>query len=116
MPRSVKYHIENTGGYPTIKWGEECDITANDLGVKIGTSGNCARDEAIEFLRDILKGDGLPEKEVKELATNAGIKERTLFRAKQMLHVRSVKTGYADSTWTWRLPGSVIEDCQPIPE
>jgi hypothetical protein len=116
MPRSIKYRITDTAGYATVSWGVECDITANDLGAKFSSGGNGAADDAAEFLADILKAGGLLEAEVKKLAENAGIKERTLYRAKKTLRIRSVKTGYGPATWEWRLPGASDDSCQPIPD
>ena len=59
-------------------------------------------DEAIEFLRECLSSGPMGQKDVKAAAKRAGIKERTLYRAKKELEVRSHKLGYGDS-WAWSL-------------
>jgi hypothetical protein len=62
-----------------------------------------AVDEAVMWLRYALADGPLPAKEVKKLAREAGIAERTLERAKAALRVKSARVGEAQ-TWTWLLP------------
>ncbi len=114
-PRSIKYHITDTCGYPVISWGVECDITADELGVKIGSGRNRTRDDAIEFLRDVLSAGPRLASEVEKLAERAGISESTLDRAKKALPFRAYKTGFSRSTWTWELTDTNTEGRQ-LPE
>jgi hypothetical protein len=63
-----------------------------------------ARDEAAEFLRDLLKNGPVPASEVLEGARAANIKEKTLRRAKVEIGVKVGKTGNdTGSQWHWRL-------------
>jgi hypothetical protein len=116
MPRSITYRINEMAGQPVIKWGEECDITAADLGVRAQNGGNRAQAEAMEFLSDLLKNGRRSVSEVKKLAINLGITDRTLERAKKALKVRSCRMGFSPASWEWELPTDNIEGRQPIAE
>ncbi len=58
---------------------------------------------AKEFLLAELTDGPMTAKQVEKSAGDAGIRERTLRRAKSMLGIRSTKE--ADGSWTWSLPG-----------
>ncbi|MBM3792235.1 MAG: hypothetical protein FJW35_18055, partial [Acidobacteria bacterium] len=61
--------------------------------------------EAVQFLRDLLADGRVQAKEVKRLAKQNGIAERTLTRAKKAVGVVSDKEGIGTvSFWYWRLP------------
>ena len=111
MPKSLTYRITDLMGHPVILWGDECEVTAADLGAKL-LPGDSAKDEAVEFLRDLLCDGPMPSEEVKKRASAAGIKEKTLYRAKGGLMIKPYKKGFASSTWTWGLPaeGGQIPD------
>lgn len=113
MPKALTYRIGEHMHQPVINWGSECDLTANDLGAKLFPGGDRARDDAAEFLRDMLADGPVAQTEVKEKAEAAGISEKTLKRAKAQVGVRSHKTGFASSTWVWEL---APEGGQPIPD
>jgi hypothetical protein len=59
---------------------------------------------AVGWLADLLKAGQLPEKQVQCMAHNAGIKARTLKRAKRRAGVRSVRIG--QTRWDWALPST----------
>src|SRR5205085_7166209 len=68
--------------------------------------------EAKEFLRASLSDGVRDSTELKAEARQAGISERTLFRAKKELKIKAEKTGTPGSDgqkWIWKLP---VEDCQ----
>jgi hypothetical protein len=113
LPRALTYRIGDHLGQPVIDWGEECDLTADDIGAKLISGGDRARDYASEFLRDLLAGGPRPAAEVMKMATAAGISEPTLKRAKRAIKIRSFKAGFA-STWTWELSGR--EEDHSIPD
>jgi hypothetical protein len=58
--------------------------------------------KAVTWLTETLKAGPLPEKDVQERARNAGIKPRTLKRAKGKASVKSLRIG--QSRWDWALP------------
>jgi hypothetical protein len=64
------------------------------------------REEALDFLRAELAGGPQPTRDVKRAASEAGISERTLARARKDLGVRAEKDGLGP--WVLRLP----EGCQ----
>ena len=64
-----------------------------------------AREEAEEWLRDFLADGPRPTTKVLPAAKKAGIAERTLWRAKQRIGVKSKKaTGTLEGPWCWTLP------------
>jgi hypothetical protein len=61
--------------------------------------------DAVEVLRVILSNGSRPGKDVKREARNAGVAERTLYRAKAVLGVQSTLIGFgSDGEWRWSLP------------
>ena len=62
-----------------------------------------ARDEAEDFLREMLADGPKPAKSIKSEASEAGLAWRTVWRAKDTLAVKSSKTG-AEGGWEWFLP------------
>ncbi|MDB5311926.1 MAG: hypothetical protein JWO38_6128 [Gemmataceae bacterium] len=104
LPRSIVYRVEEEAGRPVIRWIQETDITADELGVKIGKDNDGAKVEAVDFLRDLLGSGPVPATHAQKQATAAGITFSTLRRAKESLGVRARKAGYADSSWVWELP------------
>lgn len=67
---------------------------------------------AVQVLREILSGGPVSAKTVKAEARDAGISDRTLWRAKNSLGIVAKKTGF-DSGWVWTLPkaATVAEEC-----
>ena len=64
-----------------------------------------AQTDAASVLREILAGGALPADDVKAEAKRAGVSERTLWRAKGKIGIRSRKEGYGDGArWMWELP------------
>ena len=114
-PRSIKYGVIDAHGYPVISWGVECEISADELGIKICTGKNSARDDAIDFLREVLSKGPRLASEVEKLAENAGISKRTLDRAKKALPFHAFKTGFSNNTWYWKLMEGAGGECQ-LPE
>ncbi len=62
--------------------------------------------EARAWLADYLGDGGQPQKQVKTAAKNAGVSDRTLWRAKDALGVVSLKDGMTGG-WTWNLPSPI---------
>lgn len=81
-------------------------LTADDLCVSSPTLvGNRPRDRAKEWLKGVLANGPRKASDVLALAAAAGISEKTLYRAKELLHVTSEKGGKADNfDWWWHDP------------
>jgi putative DNA primase/helicase len=85
----------------------EMETTAAQLLSRRDDDEAPARMEAEEFLRLILEGGPVRSQEVLRQAKDAGIKEKTLRRAKTTLGVKAVQVGgKAHGGWAWELPGS----------
>lgn len=112
VPRSVTFRIlalpdkGKKRDRSRFEWGEVVDYTADDILSVTHTSGkNKEKDEALEFLKDVL-GDGAVEsKKVEVMAERRSISKRTLQRTAETLGIVKVKKGFgAKSTTWWELP------------
>jgi hypothetical protein len=117
IPKAIGYTLEDAGGVPRIAWGDELDLTADDL---LAAAAPPARDTAIEDAKDALAGwlDGgpVPSEDLYRRAADAGISRRTLHRAKDALGVRASKAGFAGPwTWTLPIPPPTDPDGEPLP-
>ena len=72
-----------------------------------------AQAEAVEFLRDLLADGPVASNDVKRQSREAGISERTLWRAKSQIGVIATKQGM-EGGWTWELPKSA-KDARSMP-
>jgi len=84
------------------EWLGASEHTAATLMAEPEGDERTARDEAAEWLRDVLRDGPQPAAEVKRRARADGIADRTLDRAKARLGVRAAKAGMAGG-WTWSL-------------
>ena len=103
LPRSVTYRIVDECGRPVVKWVEECDITAEDLGVKVPGPRSAARDDAVEFLNELLAAGPVSSATIEAKARDRRISPATLRRAGDTLRVLKEKMGFGGG-WVWRLP------------
>ena len=91
----------NHGG---ISWEEgRIDTTADDS-LKPNSTGAPARDEAKEWLRELLKDGPVLASDVWERARADRMCEKTMKFAKKELGVRTDKTGGPGTPWEWSLP------------
>ena len=91
---------------PYIEWLGTTNRSAAELLNPPKPKESGALDEAKEFLNGQLAGGTKPAADVKAAATDAGISEATLNRAKTQLRVKSTK---ADNGWNWALR-SIFDD------
>ena len=81
------------------------DPTATAARVLGGHQEPSSLDAATGFLREVLTDGPLPSSEVKALAADEDITERTLKRAKKKLGIESKKKGFGPgSAVLWSLP------------
>ena len=93
-------------GETRLVWTGPVALTADDLCVSSPTAvGNRPRDRAKEWLKAMLAGGSRKASELLTWAASAGISEKTLYRAKDLLRVTSEKGGKADNgDWWWHDP------------
>jgi hypothetical protein len=93
---------------PKIEWEGPTNLTAEDLFAGFDSRREApARQEAEQFLRELL-GDGPKDfREVEKAAKAAGLSMRTVRKAKAKLKVKSrqARKGQAIGKWVWYLPG-----------
>lgn len=121
-PPSLNYRLVGCeNGAARVEWDGHSTHTASSL-VENQVSGEerTALDEAIAFLRESLSIGLRLAKEVQKEARDAGISERTLRRAREMLgitmdspYIQKAKT--QDGQYTWQLPPKK-EPVPPAPE
>jgi hypothetical protein len=109
LPRAVVYSILSVGGQPVVAWGEECDLTADDIMAVPDRKAGERLDGAVEFLRRELAAGWQPQKQLAEKAEAEGISESSLRRAKKRLGITATKRGYKGS-WGWALPGEATPE------
>lgn len=90
-------------GCARIAWDGATTHTAAQLLAVVDQEDRSTRDEAREFLTDLLTFGPVPARRVKDAARDAGISESTLKRAKSDLGVKAAKQGM-EGGWSWSLP------------
>jgi hypothetical protein len=85
---------------PFIEWLGTSNRSTTELLNPPKPKDTSALDEAKEFLRNQLAGGTKPAADVKAAATDAGISDATLNRAKTDLRVKSTKV---ENVWNWAL-------------
>ncbi len=104
---SLAFRPTSSGVGLRVDWLGTSNYTAGQL-LAAGRSGDCsALWEAIWVLYSILGEGPVPANEAKALAQQAGITAPSLRRAKQLLSVRSQRTGFGPgSRFFWVLPST----------
>jgi hypothetical protein len=99
LGHSLGYTISDSG----FAWTGESTITAGDLLAAPSAPGDRKLAEANQWLTEQLRLGSMEQKQIRELANNAGISYATLRRAKKALQVRDRKAGMS-GPWMWSLP------------
>jgi hypothetical protein len=103
-----------------VDWLGHSEVSAKDiLATPQDHEHADARSEAVEFLNDVLADGPMPAKQVLQEADDAGIAEKTLRRANNLLDVIAYRESAAgekrgSGRWMWKLPmvGLVEDDVQ----
>lgn len=97
---SLSYSIQ----HGRFSWGGESHLTAEQVLAAPASEDEAGeKHEAEGFLRDVLNEGPLGSGEIKKQAREAGISERTLWRAKTSLKIKATKDGITGG-WKWCLP------------
>jgi len=91
----IGYGIDNGKFY----WKKESSITAEDI-LAIENGEGTSIDEAKDFLKQLLADEAVEAKMVSREAKENSIHERTLYRAKKQLGIKSKRE---DNKWHWYL-------------
>ena len=116
--RLVTKHVETDDGLletSGVEWGGAVDVDSRRVLAGPSEEGeHHERDEAVEFLLDLLSDGPVSARDVEKQAKAARISQATLRRAKAQLKVRSRKIGAPGEPgeWRWCLP----EGAQATPE
>jgi hypothetical protein len=112
----LAFRLVEVGGAARLEWeADPVNVDVEDvLAGPEPPSERTERDEAVEFLREVLAGGPMAANEVKEQARAAGISERTLSRAKADLGVKAEKTGF-EGEWVWRFETKAAKAATPAP-
>jgi putative DNA primase/helicase len=115
-PKTLMFTLEeDESGAVRVNWLGESEVSAHQLLATPREEEYAdARSEAMEFLNDVLANGPLAASQVKEEAEEAGISERTLWRAKKVLGVMAYREGEAGGRgkghWFWKLPVASLAD------
>lgn len=102
---SVEFEITDR-----LVWLGRSELSAQDLDARPRRGrGRSSVEIAADFVRELLAGGARAASEVREAATAAGIRERTLERAQAKLGVVHLRLGdgkrrRGGGQWTWQLP------------
>ncbi|WP_233831779.1 AAA family ATPase [Paraburkholderia sp. ZP32-5] len=115
----ISYTLEQTEAVTGISasrvvWGELIHGSARDIlgdveRIEEEDSERSERDEAADFLRDLLAGGPVPVKAIKADAGGAGYAWRTIERAKRDIGAEAQKGGMKEG-WVWQLSAEVRQD------
>lgn len=95
VPRSLSYSLEPVGDVARIAWGDETDLTANDILTTTATGKTTAVDRCAAAILEYLAGVAKPSKEVEERMRNAGFSEATIKRARKASGLRAYKETFS---------------------
>jgi hypothetical protein len=107
LPPSLSFDLSTAeNGALRVGWIGACAHTAESLlAAPRDDEDRDAVQEAVEVIRAILEGGPVPSDDAKKEARKAGIAERTLYRAKAILGVKSRKVSFSGKgVWQWSLP------------
>lgn len=104
-PASLTYTIEPFGETSRIAWGGQTDLTAADVLKSNQRGGSNAGkvERAKEIIGECLGGGPRGENEVKSACADAGLSERTYWRARKELGIVSEKTEF-QGQWLLSMP------------
>ena len=95
--KTLEFFIDENGGF---SWGEESDETADEILGEPKRKASEQLEAAKSFLIETLIGKWVLAKKVEEMAALKGISNRTLWRAKKELQIKSKKV---QEEWWWVL-------------
>jgi len=91
-------------GAPVITWEPApVEISADDALEAISQDDHCEREDAADWLRDVLSDGPVATTELQKQAKMAGHAWRTVRRAKDRIGAVSVKQSYSGK-WVWQFP------------
>jgi hypothetical protein len=112
MPDALAYRLVNDElyGVARVVWDGASTHTAADLvrvGPRVDEDEAPALAEAVRVLQEILSNGPLAAGNVKKLAAQAGVAERTLHRARKVLGVTARRQGFGQGAWyVWTMPAA----------
>lgn len=114
-----EYNLKQIEVAPSVisscaQWGQHLEGSALALlgegdGREKGVENKTALEDAIEFLKQILKDGELSQKQIQHEAVGSGHAWRTVERAKKELKISSKKS-ILDSSWYWKLSNNNEDD------
>jgi hypothetical protein len=113
-PPGLAFRLVPAGSAVRVEWDSDpVTVDADEaLAGPEPRAERSEREEAADFLREILAGGPVASEDLKRQARAAGIAERTLFRAKRDLGVKADKDGFRGG-WVWSLPPKPAKGATP---
>lgn len=110
----LAYRIKSVNGLPVVDWEPDPVTVSVDeaLGSADTNEERSATDEAVDWLRDLLRVGPMKASDVQKEARQAGIGDKPLRRARERLGIKPKKREFAGG-WEWALPSiEVAQDAQ----
>jgi hypothetical protein len=97
-PMALTYSLEDEGGVARVGWGDECDLTADDI---LGHPGSKKKqtDKCVDYVLDILADGRMKSEEFEASCKAAGFSERSIKTARKKLKVVATKDSFTDVWW-----------------
>jgi len=113
---SLSYKIVGNPDPARIEWAGESPHTAvNLLDDTSNEEKRSNREEAKEFLKELLQGGAVPSEEVFTKGKKQGFSPETLRRAKKEVGIKARLVGQGrDGKWHWELPEMVKEPSEMV--
>ena len=94
-PRSLSYTLDSVGDVARVAWGDEVELTANDILATPATGKTTAAERCTAAILDYLAGAAKPSEEVTAAMVNAGYSEGMVKRARKAAGIRAFKEEFS---------------------
>jgi hypothetical protein len=102
-PKSLTFSLESAGDVARIAWGQECDLTANDI-MAHSVGKQSAGEQAAEAIRELLAAGALPSNELDAAVKTMGYGAHAIKAGRSAAGVKASKEGFSGG-WILQLPG-----------
>lgn len=104
-PRAIPYTLESTGDVARVAWGEECDLTADDVIAHQPRGKQTAAEQCADAIREILQGRTLESDELEQQCRERGFTTNAIRSGRCKAGVKVQRAGFGgEGGWVVSLP------------
>jgi len=98
---AISYSIQSAGEIPRIVWGSNVKVSADEvLSGELRDRRTSRRNDAEEWLRELLADGPMPQSQIEDRAEKAGFSWATIRRAKGRAKIKSTRGSFG-GPWIW---------------